>query len=225
MLNAPAEGSPEFPGSNGASIAVSVDKAMSTLICPRAPNITVQWYDEYQAYITTVDCGVGFVHYYMHNDPAQIEVLPPSSPKKGDPLEGLGKSLRQLFAEQEGAKDAEKEKEKEGCVCQGCGRRYRVDVLVPDGLWSRIRPEGKAPDAGLLCGACIFTRIEELGEFYAFTMAEDEQRSDEGCKALPARAEKCPKCDGEGQGEFLRDGELDAGLMVECPRCKGSGRV
>lgn len=55
-----------------------------------------------------------------------------------------------------------------GCKCQGCGRRYRVDLLVPDALWRRIGPPREAPDGGLLCGRCIVDRIEALGEFAAF---------------------------------------------------------
>lgn len=54
-----------------------------------------------------------------------------------------------------------------GCRCQGCGQYYRVDLNVPDDLWSRIRPEGKAPGAGMLCGRCIMDRVEALGEFGA----------------------------------------------------------
>lgn len=53
----------------------------------------------------------------------------------------------------------------EGCTCQQCGKKYRVDVSVTDDLWDRIRPAGKPLGAGLLCGVCIFTKIEQLGEF------------------------------------------------------------
>jgi len=60
-------------------------------------------------------------------------------------------------------------KGKSGCVCQGCGKRYRVDFLVPDGLWAKIRPDmSRPPEAGLLCGQCIAQRIEGLGEFDAY---------------------------------------------------------
>ena len=61
------------------------------------------------------------------------------------------------------------------CHCQVCGREYQVDVLVPDSIWTAIRPDkSKAQDAGLLCGSCIMERIEELwrregpGGFCAF---------------------------------------------------------
>lgn len=40
-----------------------------------------------------------------------------------------------------------------------------MDLLVPDDLWEKIKPIGKQPGAGLLCGACIMQRIEKLGKF------------------------------------------------------------
>lgn len=58
----------------------------------------------------------------------------------------------------------------EGCTCQACGQKYRVDILVPDELWERIKPAEKAQGAGLLCGRCIFARIEGLGEFGALLL-------------------------------------------------------
>jgi len=58
----------------------------------------------------------------------------------------------------------------EGCICQGCGERYRDDLIVDDALWERIKPEGKAEGAGLLCGKCIFDRA--LGILRAEWQAE-----------------------------------------------------
>jgi len=51
------------------------------------------------------------------------------------------------------------------CTCQYCGRRYRVDLNVPDHIWERIKPPRKPEGAGLLCGACIMNKIEALGEY------------------------------------------------------------
>lgn len=53
----------------------------------------------------------------------------------------------------------------EGCRCQACGCRYRVDFNVPDSLWQKI---GMSSPSGLLCGRCIAGRVEGLGEFGAF---------------------------------------------------------
>lgn len=58
-----------------------------------------------------------------------------------------------------------------GCACQGCGQRYKVDVQLPDDLWNRIKPEAKPNGAGLLCGRCIFSRIEALDEFDALSFS------------------------------------------------------
>ena len=51
------------------------------------------------------------------------------------------------------------------CICHQCGKDYRVDLLVPDNVWEKIKPYGKAIGAGLLCGACIMNKIESFGEY------------------------------------------------------------
>ncbi len=42
----------------------------------------------------------------------------------------------------------------EGCLCQACGVRYRGDLLVPDGVWNKIRN-----GLNLLCPTCTMNRI------------------------------------------------------------------
>ena len=62
-------------------------------------------------------------------------------------------------------------KKEEGCKCQCCGKRYTVDVLVPDDVWSIIRPRHNSDkSSGLLCGSCIMSRIEDLHKFEAFKL-------------------------------------------------------
>lgn len=58
------------------------------------------------------------------------------------------------------------------CICQGCERSYRIDLVVPDDLWERIKPEGKAVGAGLLCGRCIMDRVEALGQYGVLRVTE-----------------------------------------------------
>ena len=60
--------------------------------------------------------------------------------------------------------------DQEGCICQGCGRKYKVDLLIPDDLWDQIIPKEKRSGGGMLCGRCIMDKIEALGEFNAFRM-------------------------------------------------------
>jgi hypothetical protein len=45
-----------------------------------------------------------------------------------------------------------------------------VDILIPNETWERIKPKGRAVGAGLLCGQCIMSRIEALGEFGAYRL-------------------------------------------------------
>ena len=58
-----------------------------------------------------------------------------------------------------------------GCTCQICGRKYKVDILVPDEIWNIIKLELSSDDgSGLLCGSCIMTKIENLNNFRSFEM-------------------------------------------------------
>lgn len=57
-----------------------------------------------------------------------------------------------------------------GCVCQRCGERYALDLLVPDELWELIKPKGKTIGAGLLCGKCIIDELESALGYSAFEL-------------------------------------------------------
>jgi len=61
------------------------------------------------------------------------------------------------------------------CICQRCGAPYKVDILVSDDLWDRIKPFDKPTGGGLLCGACICRRIEALGEYGALHLSDEPQ--------------------------------------------------
>jgi len=56
------------------------------------------------------------------------------------------------------------------CKCQSCDVNYKVDVLVPDKIWEQIKPTGKSERAGLLCGKCIFEKIEALDKYRAYIL-------------------------------------------------------
>lgn len=51
------------------------------------------------------------------------------------------------------------------CICQNCGKSYKVDLIIPNELWEQIKPDGKSQGAGLLCSACIINRIEEISDY------------------------------------------------------------
>jgi len=49
------------------------------------------------------------------------------------------------------------------CLCTECGKKYKVDLNIPDYLWqliSKIRQNG-----GLLCGVCIMDYIEGISNY------------------------------------------------------------
>lgn len=50
-----------------------------------------------------------------------------------------------------------------GCTCQACGALFTGDLLVPDDIWEKIKPDNSALGAGLLCPSCIMGRIRDLG--------------------------------------------------------------
>uniref|UniRef100_A0A6M3K851 Uncharacterized protein n=1 Tax=viral metagenome TaxID=1070528 RepID=A0A6M3K851_9ZZZZ len=58
-----------------------------------------------------------------------------------------------------------KRKVKMSCKCQGCGNRYKVDLIIPDDLWEKIKPKEKPKGAGLLCGSCIMKKIEAFDKY------------------------------------------------------------
>ena len=46
------------------------------------------------------------------------------------------------------------------CTCQRCGRKYRVDLMIPVRFWQRIRRR-LSPKPNLLCGGCIMDLLED----------------------------------------------------------------
>lgn len=67
--------------------------------------------------------------------------------------------------------DPARDPRESGTLCQGCGKRYRCDWMLPPDQWEMIRFGDN-----LLCGPCIAARIEfELAEasmFLAFKVEE-----------------------------------------------------
>lgn len=58
------------------------------------------------------------------------------------------------------------------CKCQDCGKQYRIDIVVPNEIWGRIKPSGKAMGGGLLCGSCIMARLETLDVYGSYELVE-----------------------------------------------------
>ncbi len=67
------------------------------------------------------------------------------------------------------------------CKCQECGKQFKVDLMVPDKLWLKIKPKSKnnSPYGGLLCGKCIMTRIESIGKYNVFNLERTYVMKDE----------------------------------------------
>jgi hypothetical protein len=57
------------------------------------------------------------------------------------------------------------------CTCHICGKQYKVDFMVIDDLWEKIRPDKSRPvEAGLMCGMCITQAVEDLDEYDAYEL-------------------------------------------------------
>jgi len=61
------------------------------------------------------------------------------------------------------------------CKCQGCGKEYSVDIIVPDSLWEIIKPPKKHTGAGLLCGECMMKRIENISNYDHFNLLKHNE--------------------------------------------------
>ena len=62
------------------------------------------------------------------------------------------------------------------CICQECGKKYTVDLIISDEMWNRIKPNGKSKDGGLLCGACIMAKIERISGYDYWYLKKNEKR-------------------------------------------------
>lgn len=51
------------------------------------------------------------------------------------------------------------------CRCQGCGDHYKIDIIVPNIIWEKIKPPWTTKGGGLLCGKCIIERISDLEKY------------------------------------------------------------
>ena len=58
-----------------------------------------------------------------------------------------------------------------GCTCQRCRKVFQVDLIIPDDLWEKIKPDS-ACAGGLLCGACIMESIERISSFDAWKLVK-----------------------------------------------------
>lgn len=61
------------------------------------------------------------------------------------------------------------------CKCQKCGKQYKVDLLIPDDLWNRIKSVNKLKGAGLLCGSCIMNEIENISDYDYWFLSREEK--------------------------------------------------
>jgi len=65
-------------------------------------------------------------------------------------------------------------------TCKSCGTKYKVDLIIPDNMWSQISP--RTGESGLICGSCIMEALEDLGEYASYHLVENAPKcSVDGC--------------------------------------------
>jgi len=50
------------------------------------------------------------------------------------------------------------------CRCHECGSYYKIDIIVEDDMWEKIKPDGAKIGAGMLCPVCIALKISVVTE-------------------------------------------------------------
>jgi hypothetical protein len=58
------------------------------------------------------------------------------------------------------------------CLCQECNWYFKMDLLISDDLWKKIKPINKKDGSGLLCPKCIVKKIEQEKGYSAFKLEE-----------------------------------------------------
>lgn len=56
------------------------------------------------------------------------------------------------------------------CICQKCGNKYKIDLLVDNIIWEKIKPKNKPKGSGLLCGSCIIKKLEIILDYSVFEL-------------------------------------------------------
>lgn len=62
------------------------------------------------------------------------------------------------------------------CICQECGREYKVDLIVPDNLWKEIS-RGKK----MLCPVCIAEELEKMGKYDYWFLSKSISVTTDSC--------------------------------------------
>lgn len=87
----------------------------------------------------------------------QVRPLPPQSNSTGA---GFGQPQR---------------RNKLSCVCQKCGEKFKLDLIISNDLWGKIKPKEKQQDSGIYCGCCIIKKIEGLLGYSKFNLLSDDE--------------------------------------------------
>lgn len=94
--------------------------------------------------------------------------------KKATPELSKIKDVDKTLDEIRGTAMPAKEQEEGGCTCQKCGKKYKMDVNIPDSIWNKIHGT-----LNLLCGNCIINLIENKIEYSVLFLSSDQGEKEE----------------------------------------------
>ena len=63
------------------------------------------------------------------------------------------------------------------CICNKCGKPYKMDIIVLNEIWEQIKPKNKSVGAGLLCGKCIVGELEKKG-YSSWNLMQTNKKED-----------------------------------------------
>lgn len=64
------------------------------------------------------------------------------------------------------------------CKCQCCGNLYKVDILIENKLWEKIKYIDKPRGFNLLCGSCIMKKIEKISGYSVWHLKNKDNIND-----------------------------------------------
>ena len=55
-------------------------------------------------------------------------------------------------------------------ICKNGGRKFGMDLIIPNEIWKKIKPKGKPIGAGLLSSLHIVLNLEKIKKYSAWEL-------------------------------------------------------
>ena len=116
------------------------------------------------------------------------------------------------------------------CKCQGCGEQYKIDLIVPNKLWERIKPKDRPEGGGLLCGRCIMVALENILEHDCFLLVKEGEIKKRFHHIIHGAGLVVPRqIVGYALDDIFRKDapqpDVEADTKQQCSLCHGTGKM